>query len=322
MTESRIRARIPSRLLPRCWCCWSLASAAATGGDSATRALTQRCSNRASQHARAPGAVLVRPDGAGPALRETWQVAVHGHAAGAEVCRSGHDRRRAHRSAHAAERRHTHRRGRGGSPGGTTSRAGHADLGPAPGGAGQRPCRCGRHPGARQGALRSGASRPGAGNRVVTRMGQRDRRGACPGVRKLGNSATPARRSQPAASIAGAVGRPRERRRNRRAAGAARWRRHRGAGTRRPGCRGRTPAVSCERYRHAYGWKRRSRRPVSAASVRAPRWRSLSAPCREASFRGTVEALLPRIDPASRTQWARIVLANPEGGWRRACSPK
>jgi Cu(I)/Ag(I) efflux system membrane fusion protein len=28
---------------------------------------------------------------------------------------------------------------------------------------------------------------------------------------------------------------------------------------------------------------------------------------------GTVEALLPRIDPASRTQWARIVLANPEG---------
>jgi Cu(I)/Ag(I) efflux system membrane fusion protein len=28
---------------------------------------------------------------------------------------------------------------------------------------------------------------------------------------------------------------------------------------------------------------------------------------------GTVEALLPRIDPASRTQWARIVLANPDG---------
>ena len=53
---------------------------------------------------RQEGSLLARPDGAGPEIRQARQVAVHGHGAGAGLCRSGRRRRATSPSARACSR--------------------------------------------------------------------------------------------------------------------------------------------------------------------------------------------------------------------------
>ena len=91
------------------------ASLLAAGGFYAGRAHAARRTTSTAAAAgsrrvgrRAQGALLARPDGAGPALRQAGQVAVHGHAARAGLCRRGQRLGREGQPDRPAEPRHPH----------------------------------------------------------------------------------------------------------------------------------------------------------------------------------------------------------------------
>mgnify|MGYP003671958157 CR=1 FL=1 len=165
---------------------------------------------RRSAHREGRAAVLVRPDAARPALRPARQVALHGHATGAEICRRRrcrHTGRRGgdDRPAHGAEPGHAHRGGEGRH----FSAAGRGHRQRRCGRAPYRGCQCPRRglggAPARQRRGRHRAQGPGAGRAVCARGACRaGRTGFCPHAGR--RHADQRRASAPAAAQRGHPG--------------------------------------------------------------------------------------------------------------------